>query len=84
MKSPNIPCRDVVELVTEYLEGTLAPDERARVEQHLVICPPCVTYIQQMRETGRLVGVAAPAPSDEEKQKLLAIFQDWRARGGKR
>jgi hypothetical protein len=82
VSSPNdIPCRDIVELVTEYFERTLSPEERARVEQHLVICPPCVRYLDQMRETSRLLGTAHPPASPEEKKKLLSIFREWKSRG---
>ena len=83
MSSPNdIPCRDIVELVTEYLEGALPPDERARVEEHFVVCPPCMRYLRQMEETARLLGTRRASPTAEDKEKLLSIFRSWKARGG--
>ena len=47
----DIACIELVELLTDYLEGVLPPDEVAAVEAHLAICPPCRTYLAQMRAT---------------------------------
>ena len=47
----DLACNQVVEMVTDYLEGDLSADERAQLEQHLVICDPCVHYIDQSRLT---------------------------------
>jgi anti-sigma factor RsiW len=74
-----ISCQELVELVTEYLEGTLPPADLARFEAHLEICPYCVTYVEQLRETVRLSGALReeqlePAARDE----LLAAFRNWK------
>ena len=37
-------CRDVVEFLMNFLDGELPEQERARFEEHLCCCPPCVTY----------------------------------------
>lgn len=47
----DLACNRVVEMVTDYLEGDLSPEERAQLEQHLVICDPCVHYVEQSRLT---------------------------------
>jgi anti-sigma factor RsiW len=79
--SSEMTCRDLVELVTEYLEGTLPAGDRARFEEHLGICPPCKTYLDQMRHTLRAVGsLPRDAVSDEAKQALLNVFRDWKKR----
>jgi anti-sigma factor RsiW len=79
MSSRELACQEFVELVTEYLEGTLPPAERARFEQHLTTCDGCTTYLEQMRQTIQLVGTLTeeliPA---EGKDKLLLAFRDWR------
>ncbi len=46
-----VMCRQVVELVTDYLEGALPPELNEAVERHLALCPPCVEYIEQIRLT---------------------------------
>lgn len=74
-------CRDLVELVTEYLEERLPPAERARFEAHLVLCPHCRVYVQQMRLIVRVLGhlpEGAVAPARWEA--LLQHFRHW-ARG---
>ena len=51
-------CQEVVELVTSYLEGTMAADVRARFEEHLVLCDGCDRYVRQIRRTIELIGEA--------------------------
>jgi anti-sigma factor RsiW len=48
-------CQELVELVTDYLEDALTPEERERFEAHLDDCPGCRAYVEQMRVTIRLV-----------------------------
>jgi anti-sigma factor RsiW len=73
-------CREVVELVTEYLGGTLSPADRTRFDQHLATCPPCTAYLAQVKTTLELaaeLGSAAPAPGDEVAQQLGDMFRRW-------
>ena len=44
-------CRELVDLITDYLEGTMAEADRARFEAHLGECDYCVNYLAQMRDT---------------------------------
>jgi predicted anti-sigma-YlaC factor YlaD len=78
---PDLPCRELVELVTDYLEGALSAGERARFEEHLRGCSGCRAYLEQMRLTiqalGRLTEEAIPP---EAKQELLRVFRDWKRR----
>jgi anti-sigma factor RsiW len=73
-------CRDIVEIVTDYLEDALSPDVRARVELHLETCPGCLAYLDQMRETVRLLG-RLPEESLEPglREELVHAFRDWSA-----
>ncbi|MGH3049156.1 MAG: anti-sigma factor family protein [Gaiellaceae bacterium] len=73
-------CRQIVELVTEYLEGGLASDERLAFERHVSICPPCRGYLSQLRR----VIHAAPSLKEEElpeslRAGLLEAFADWKS-----
>jgi anti-sigma factor RsiW len=83
MPAPDeMSCRDLVELVTEYLEGTLPAADRGRFEEHLGMCPPCQTYLDQMRQTLRAVGrLPRDAVSDDAKDAFLHVFRDWKKRG---
>ena len=49
----DLECRELVELVTDYLEGALAPDERVQFELHLAVCDGCTAYLRQLRATLR-------------------------------
>lgn len=72
-------CKELVELITEYLEGTLPPENKARFEQHLAFCDWCKTYLEQMRLTirtlGELTEESIPAQAREE---LLQVFRNWK------
>ena len=73
-----LTCREMVELVSDYLEGTLPRRVRRRVDEHLADCDGCTTYLEQMRETIRLTGMLTEEQIPEgQKQKLLDAFRDW-------
>jgi len=74
-----ITCQEIVEIVTEYLEGTLLPEDRVRFEQHLLTCDLCVMYLDQMRETIRIAGkLTEEALAPDQKEALVAAFRTWR------
>jgi len=73
-------CQELVELVTDYLEGALPPEERARFESHLEECGNCQLYLEQIRRTVELSGKLAPESLDPEAEReLLHAFRDWRS-----
>jgi anti-sigma factor RsiW len=75
-------CREFVELVTDYLEGTLPDGERVRFEAHLAECDGCTGYLEDMR---RLIGTlheTPEPPSDAATHEaLLRAFRDVRGPG---
>jgi anti-sigma factor RsiW len=75
----DLTCKELVEIVTDYLEGRLPPRDRLRFEEHLLVCPGCATYIEQMRDTIALVGALGeediPRPAEEA---LLRAFREWK------
>jgi anti-sigma factor RsiW len=78
--SAGMTCQELVELITEYLEGTLAPSERMRFEAHVRTCSACAAYIEQMRVTIRLLGnLSVDSMSDMARKELLATFRTWKA-----
>jgi anti-sigma factor RsiW len=78
-----IPCRELVELVTDYLEGALAPAEHVRFEAHIAQCDHCSAYLEQMRVTLRVVGHLAPDELEPEMEReLLEAFRDWKGGSG--
>jgi predicted anti-sigma-YlaC factor YlaD len=74
-------CHQLVEAITDYLEGALPAEERAALDEHLAVCMDCRTYLEQMRQTirlaGRLTEASIPVAGRDE---LLAVFRTWRAR----
>ncbi|HYU92987.1 MAG TPA: anti-sigma factor [Actinomycetota bacterium] len=77
--SADLTCREMVELMNDYLEGALAEGERARFEAHLSSCDPCTTYLAQVRETIRLAGrVTEESVPADVRDQLLQAFRDWK------
>jgi len=73
-----LSCAQVVEIVTAYLEDELSASDRERVEEHLVFCDGCSTYLEQMRETIVLTGRLEPEDIPPALQeKLVAAFREW-------
>ena len=80
MSSPRaITCQELTEVLTDYLEGVMPLEERARFEAHLAICEGCVTYVEQMRQTIETVRVLRPEHvEDTVPEDVLAAFRAWR------
>jgi anti-sigma factor RsiW len=73
-----LACREVVELVTAYLDDVLAPADRERFEEHLVFCDGCDNYLEQARTTIRLTGRVERELPPELEAALLETFRGWR------
>ncbi len=74
-----LTCQEMVELVTEYLEGTLADSERSRFEAHLRGCDGCTAYLEQMRMTIQMVGRLSQDSIPRDAQEvLLRAFRRWK------
>jgi anti-sigma factor RsiW len=77
-----ITCRQLVELVTDYVEGTLPDAARARIDAHLGLCDGCGAYVAQMRMTLEVVGHLTLEDLDPAVERaLLDAFRDWKAGG---
>jgi anti-sigma factor RsiW len=75
----HITCQEVVELVTDYFEGTLPANDAELLEQHLNFCQGCEWYVDQMRITVDAVGhIREEDVPEEMRQLLLAAFRDWK------
>ena len=81
-KNPLV-CQEVVELVTDYLDGALSRADRRRFEAHLADCPHCTEYLAQMRATIRLTGRLEPEDlTPEMRDDLGELYRRWRGREG--
>lgn len=85
---PDLACRRVVEMVTDYLEGALSADEQPRLEQHLLLCDACAVYVEQHRglvhALSQLPACApesnaqAPADGPPSRKAALDVFRQLR------
>ncbi|MGH2679915.1 MAG: anti-sigma factor family protein [Actinomycetota bacterium] len=74
----DLTCKELVELVTAYLDGSLRGRRRRRFESHLAACDGCTRYLAQMETTIRATGTLTEAQVNEEQRTvLLAAFRDW-------
>ncbi len=77
----HITCQEVVELVNDYLDRALPPEEASLFEQHVNFCDGCDWYVGQLRTTVATVGhLTEEEIPDETREKLLTAFRDWKAR----
>jgi predicted anti-sigma-YlaC factor YlaD len=73
-------CKELVELLTEYLEGTLPPADRLRFDAHLALCEGCRIYLDQMRTTIRTLGrLREEFIPPQAMEDLLRVFRAWKA-----
>ena len=78
--SNEFSCQEMTEVVTNYLDAALPPDESQRFERHLTYCAGCSTYVEQMRETITQTGTV---PREESlppalRERIVAQFRIWR------
>lgn len=72
-------CKELVELVTDYVEGKLQAVDLARFEEHIATCEGCTTYLNQMRRTIQVMShVQEESLTSQQWQALLEIFRDWK------
>jgi anti-sigma factor RsiW len=82
-EATNFSCSQIVDLVTEYVEGALPPLERLAFEQHVAACPPCRAYFAQMRTVVEVAGSLREEDLPEDvRDKLVAAFRDWKGTAG--
>ena len=78
--SNEFSCQEMIEVVTNYLDGALPPEEQQRFERHLSYCAGCSTYVDQMRETIRQTGIVPREESlpPELREGIIAQFRAWK------
>lgn len=77
--SEDLSCAELVQLVTDYVEGALSADDRRRFEEHIVFCDSCGAHLDQMRATITVVGrVPEQELSTQAVDELIAAFRGWK------
>jgi anti-sigma factor RsiW len=75
----DLTCKELVELVTDYLDGALSRRDRRRFDRHIAGCPNCTEYVAQFRETIRLTGALREQDVPQgAADELLAVFAAWK------
>jgi anti-sigma factor RsiW len=75
-----LSCQELVELVTDYLEGALSPADRSRFDAHIAGCDGCTMYLRQMREMLEVLGeLTTESLSPQAEADLLGAFRSWKA-----
>ncbi len=74
-----LTCKELADLVTEYLEGKLSPADQQRFEEHMDMCPPCRIYVDQINQTITLTGALKEDDIPVHIQDaLLDAFRAWK------
>ncbi len=80
LRRKDLVCRQAVELVTDYLEGSLSRRDRRRFEAHLRDCPNCSAYLEQIRQTIQLSQAVEPEDlTPRARAELTELYRRWRA-----
>lgn len=80
LRKSELVCQEVVEMVTDYLEGALSRAERRRFEAHLAGCEHCEEYLKQMHATIRLTGrLRSEDLTPEMREEFTALYRRWRS-----
>jgi anti-sigma factor RsiW len=75
----DITCRELVELVSDYLDGALAAPDRERFEAHLAICEACRVYVEQIRQTiGATSRIEEDSLEPPVRDALMETFRGWK------
>lgn len=83
LRPRDLVCQQAVELVTDYIEGSLSRADRRRFEAHLADCPNCTEYLAEMRLTIQLSGRLGPDDlSPEMSYDLVALYRVWQSQVG--
>ena len=79
MSEQELTCKEVVEIVNDYLEDAMSPHDRERFDQHVSGCDGCTNYVEQMRETIRLTGMLTEEQVPvSQRERLREAFRDWK------
>ncbi len=77
-----LSCKDITDLLTEYLEGEMSLGDRMRIRMHLAMCGHCRTYVTQLKLTVDSCGrIPPPEVTEDLREDLLATFRNWKAEG---
>jgi predicted anti-sigma-YlaC factor YlaD len=77
--APEMSCEELVELVTDYWEGSLSPVQRERFHFHLGRCSGCQEYLDQLRTSVSMLGRLRESHlAPGVKAALLEAFRDWK------
>jgi anti-sigma factor RsiW len=80
MSANDMTCRELADLITEYLELMLPEADRQRLERHLHECIDCQAHLHQVQQTIQLIRqTPQPAVADSERQRLLQLFRSWQS-----
>jgi anti-sigma factor RsiW len=83
LRRHDVVCQQVVELVTDYLEGALSRRSRRRFEAHLAGCRHCTEYLAQLRTTIRLTGDITPYDlTPEMREDFVGLYRAWLSESG--
>jgi anti-sigma factor RsiW len=74
LTTPLQHCKECVDLLGEYIEGTLPPDQAKALEEHLSLCPPCITFVRTYKATGRL---CRQVMKSEMPRELIASLKSF-------
>jgi anti-sigma factor RsiW len=75
----DLTCRELVEVITDYLDGAMSSRDRARFERHLAECSGCTAVVAQFRTTIEATGrLTEDQVSEQQREAMRDVFRRWR------
>jgi anti-sigma factor RsiW len=77
---PDVTCREVVEMLSDYLDDAIPAPDRARLDEHLAGCDGCTAALEQLRETIRVTGALTEEQvAEPQLDAIRGVFRAWRS-----
>ena len=73
-----LTCREVIELLADYLGAALQEADVRALERHLADCTACRAYLATYRKTVRITARAVDAEMPDELKRRLREFLERR------
>lgn len=71
-------CRAIVDVLCDYLEGELPPEEERDFDSHMADCPPCVSFLKTYKKTTEICRSLSPEEIPPELKERLKLFLERR------
>ena len=81
-KGDGVNCRDLLDKLSEYIDGELDPRLCQEIERHMADCHPCLLFVDSLKKTITLYKYATSEPLPKEVHIRLHEYLKKNCHGG--